>query len=156
MKLIAAVSDDWGIGFDNNLLFKIKEDMQFFKEKTTGHAVVMGRKTYESIGKPLPNRENYVLTRNTEYYPDNIHMIHDISEIPEDAYIIGGANIYEMMLPYCDTAYITKIHASKPCNKYFPNLDENKDWKIDTSTPCFKTTSDIYIEFITYKRKIRN
>ena len=123
MKAIVAVSDNWGIGNDNELLFHIPEDMKFFKDMTSGHSVVMGHNTYESIGKPLLNRKNYVLSRDTSLSIDGVTVIHDISQIPDDSFVIGGESIYKILLKYCDTVFVTKIHRTKKCDKYFPNLD---------------------------------
>lgn len=151
MKLIAAVSSDWGIGFNGNLLFHIPEDMRFFKEKTTGHVVVMGRKTYESIGKPLPNRENYVLTRDENYKDEKVHVIHQVDEIPKDSFVIGGQEIYNLLLPFCDIAYITKVAKHKNCDKYCPNLDSSFDWLIRDVSDIHQH-EDLMYKFITYER----
>lgn len=151
LKMIVAVDDNWGIGKDNQLLFHIPEDMRFFKDMTSGHAVVMGHKTYDSIGRPLPNRENYVLTRNWNLSIDNVHVIHDIDDIPKDAFIIGGQSLYEKMLPYCDIVYVTKIHQTKDCDRHFPNLDRKLDWET-TKTQLVETKNDGFIEFVTYER----
>lgn len=155
MQLIAAVSDNWGIGLDNELLFHIPEDMKFFKEKTTGHTVVMGRKTYESIGKPLPDRENYVLTRDEEYEDERVRVIHQIDEIPKDAFVIGGQEIYDLLLPFCDRAYITRIAKHKACNKYCPNLDMSSNWRVSESSEVFQY-EDVLYKFVTYERVIHN
>lgn len=109
MKAIVAVSDNWGIGNDNELLFHIPEDMKFFKNMTSGHPVVMGHNTYESIGKPLPNRKNYVLSRDKSLSIDGVTVIHDISQIPDDSFVIGGESIYKILLKYCDIVFVTKI-----------------------------------------------
>ena len=170
MKAIVAVSDNWGIGNDNELLFHIPEDMKFFKDMTSGHSVVMGHNTYESIGKPLPNRKNYVLSRDTSLSIDGVTVIHDISQIPDDSFVIGGESIYGILLKYCDTVFVTKIHRTKKCNKYFdivfltkkkkkkkcnkyfPNLDEKSEWKI-ISKKSITTSRNEQIDFITYKKE---
>lgn len=152
MKAIVAVSDNWGIGNDNELLFHIPEDMKFFKDMTSGHSVVMGHNTYESIGKPLPNRKNYVLSRDTSLSIDGVTVIHDISQIPDDSFVIGGESIYGIPLKYCDTVFVTKIHRTKKCNKYFPNLDEKSEWKI-ISKKSITTSRNEQIDFITYKKE---
>ena len=159
MNLIAAVDNNWAIGKDNQLLFHIPEDMKFFKSKTSGHPVVMGRKTYESIGKPLPNRENIILTRNPDYHPDRCTTVNTIPQLIEhlskkyaiqDIYIIGGEMIYQKLLPFCDTAYITKIYEKKDANKFFPNLDDMQDWHI-TAQSEVKNYEGIHYQFLTYQ-----
>ena len=155
MQLIAAVSSNWGIGLDNELLFHIPRDMKFFKEKTTGHAVVMGRKTYESIGKPLPDRENYILTRDENYEDERVYVIHRIDEIPRDAFVIGGEEIYDLLLPFCDRAYITRIAKYKACNKYCPNLDMSPNWRVVENSEVFQY-EDVSYKFVTYERVIHN
>ena len=152
MKAIVAVSDNWGIGNDNELLFHIPEDMKFFKDMTSGHSVVMGHNTYESIGKPLPNRKNYVLSRDKSLSIDGVTVIHDISQIPDDSFVIGGESIYKILLKYCDTVFVTKIHRTKKCNKYFPNLDENPEWKITSRKPIM-TSNDGQIDFLIYEKE---
>lgn len=158
MNLIAAVDNNWGIGKGQDLLFHIPEDMQFFKAKTKGHPVVMGRKTFESIGKPLPQRENIILTTNTQYHPQGCTVINSIPKLIEylsnkyaipDIYIIGGEMIYQKLLPYCDIAYITKIYETKDADKFFPNLDEKGDWHIASQSEM-KEYQGIKYQFLTY------
>ena len=119
MNLIAAVDKNWAIGYQNKLLTSIPEDMKFFRQTTTGKVVVMGRKTLESFPgkKPLKNRTNIVLTKNPSYQAEGAIVVHNEDELREELkkydsnelYVIGGGSIYEMLIPYCDTAYITKI-----------------------------------------------
>ena len=119
MNLIAAVDENWAIGYQNKLLTSIPEDMKFFRETTTGKVVVMGRKTLESFPgkKPLKNRTNIILTKNPSYQVEGAVMVHDLDELhkelekynSEDIFVIGGESIYRQLLDECDTAYITKI-----------------------------------------------
>lgn len=176
---IAAVDANWGIGYNGELLEQIPADMKFFKENTTGNIVVMGRKTQDSLPKKyLPNRLNFVVTNNqNKINMDDIiyGTLEDIktlfknvavleagrqvleveNEIPavKDIYIIGGASIYEQLLPYCDKAYITKIYKShKNVDSYFPNLDKmEEEWQlIEESSPV--NHKDFYYSFTTYVR----
>lgn len=166
---IAAVDVDWGIGFNGQLLEHIPADMKFFKEKTMGQLVVMGRKTWDSLPKkPLEGRQNLIITNsipddpsvqtvfwnldtfiNTEldfYFKNRNLMGYDI-------YIIGGASIYKQLLPYCDKAYITKIYKShENVDSYFPNLDSmNEEWAlVEESSPA--SYKDFYYSFATYQR----
>lgn len=162
MKLIAAVDVNWGIGNKNKLLVSIPADMKQFREKTTGHVVVMGRKTLESFpaSNPLKNRTNIVLTANKSYKAKDAIIVHTKEELMEtlgnydsdDIFVIGGGSIYNMLLPYCDTAYITKIDHAYQADTYFPNLDEMDDWsmtKVSEEQTCF----DLEYVFAEYKKK---
>lgn len=142
MNLIVSVDKNWGIGKNNKLLFSLKGDMEFFKEKTMGKAVIMGRKTLDSLpdGKPLKNRVNIVLTRDTGFKRDGVIVCRSVDEALEktkaypDVFVIGGGEIYKLLLPYCDTAYVTKIPQSADAEVFMVNLDERKDWKMIKST----------------------
>lgn len=143
ISAIVCVDKNWGIGYQGKLLTHIPDDMKFFKEMTTNNVVIMGRKTYESLTiKPLPNRTNIVVTSKSnniknedgtmfvsmEFIKRYLETLSPIS--PINYYIIGGGQIYKELLPYCHTAYVTKINCSyKNVDTYFPNLDEMKDWE---------------------------
>lgn len=132
MNLIVAVDKNWGIGYQNNLLVRIPADQRFFRETTTGKVVIMGRKTLESFpgGQPLKNRTNIVISKDKNYQVKGAIVVHSIEEalqkvedIPtEDIYVIGGASIYEQMLPLCDTAHITKIDYAYQADTFFQTL----------------------------------
>lgn len=142
MKIIAAVSEDWGIGKDGDLLFSIPKDMKFFREKTLGSAVVMGRKTLDSFpgGNPLKNRTNIVLTNDKDFSRAGVIVCHSKQEVLDtiknlpQVFIIGGEMIYSMFLDDCDTAYITKVQAKSDCDKYLDNLDELTQWTLEYET----------------------
>ncbi len=161
MKAIAAVDKNWAIGNKNRLLTSIPADMKFFREKTNGHVVVMGRKTLESFpnGLPLKNRTNIVLTANRSYQVKDAVIVHTQEELleelknydSEDIYIIGGESIYHMMIPYCDTAYITKIDHAYEADTYFPNLDEMEDWQM-TEESEEQTCFDLEYVFTKYEK----
>lgn len=161
MNMILSVSLDWGIGKDNDLLFHVKEDMQFFRRTTMGKCVVMGRKTLESFpdAKPLPKRDNVVLTRSEDYSPEGVTVCHNVQEVldyvkkydSDDVFVIGGAQVYELFMPYCNKIYLTKFKASKPCDRYFANLDENNEWKCVMTVP--REYSGLEFEFTLYERK---
>lgn len=139
MKTIVAVDSRWGIGKNNGLLFRLPEDMKHFKEKTMGKVVVMGSNTLLSFpcGKPLKNRTNIVLWPNGEKRNDCI-VVDSLDELSsvlkdyptDDTFIVGGAMFYRTMLPYCDTAYITKVRADGEAAVFFENLDELPDWEL--------------------------
>ena len=140
MNIIVAADQNWAIGKDNKLLISIPADMKFFRTTTTGKVVVMGRKTLESFpgGQPLKKRTNIVLTRDKNYKVKDAIVVHSIEEVleelkkydSEDVYVIGGDSIYSQMLPYCDTAHVTKIDFAYEADSWFPNLDEDPEWKI--------------------------
>lgn len=132
MKIIAAADANWAIGYRGDLLVRIPEDLKFFRDMTLGKTVIMGRKTLDSLpgGRPLPGRKNVVLTRDLGYQKENVIVIHNLTEVFQfpEAFVIGGASIYQQLLPYCDTAYITKICKAFPADVYFPNLKKDKNW----------------------------
>lgn len=161
MKAIAAVSEKWGIGKDNQLLFHLKEDMEYFRQMTTGNVVVMGRKTLESFPgqRPLKNRTNIVLTSNQDYAPEGCVVVHSIEELleevkkySEDVFVIGGGKVYKQLLPHIKTAYITRVYATPEADTFFPNLDRDKRWEVIDCTPL-KNEGSTYFRFVTYKKK---
>ena len=162
MNAIAAVDANWALGNKNRLLTSIPADMKFFREKTMGHVVVMGRKTLESFpnGLPLKNRVNIVLTANRSYKVKDAIIVHTKEELLEELkkydsnelYVIGGGSIYEMLIPYCDTAYITKIDHVYAADTYFPNLDQMDDWEM-TEVSEEQTCFDLEYVFAKYERK---
>ncbi len=162
MKMILSADRNWAIGKDNKLLVKIPADMKMFREKTTGKAVVMGRKTLESFpnGLPLKNRTNIVLTRKQEYKVKGAIVAHSKAELDielkkydsDDIYIIGGESIYRMLLDECDTAYVTKINYAYEADTYFPNLDEDVNWEIVEESEE-QTYFDLEYRFLEYKRR---
>lgn len=162
MNAIAAVDANWAIGNKNRLLTSIPADMKFFREKTMGHVVVMGRKTLESFpnGLPLKNRVNIVLTENRSYKVKDAIIVHTKEELlkelkkydSNELYVIGGGSIYEMLIPYCDTAYITKIDYVYAADTYFPNLDQMDDWEM-TEVSEEQTCFDLEYVFAKYERK---
>lgn len=162
MKLIVAVDKNWAIGKENKLLVSIPADMKFFRTKTANKVVVMGRKTLESFpnGQPLKNRTNIVLTRNQDYEVKGAVVVHDLDTLLEEikkyssdeVYCIGGDSIYKLLLPYCDTAYVTKIDFAYEADTYFPNLDEMPEWKLAGESDE-QTYFDLEYVFATYEKK---
>lgn len=162
MNLIVAADKNWAIGKDNKLLVSIPADMKFFRQTTTGKVVVMGRKTLESFpnGLPLKNRVNIVLTRNEDCRVKDAAVVHTKDELMEelkkydsgDVYVIGGASVYEMLLPECSVAHVTKIDHEYEADTYFPDLDENPEWEI-TGESEEQTYFDLEYTFLRYERK---
>ena len=161
MNLIVAVDKNWAIGLSNKLLVSIPADMKFFRETTSGKVVAMGRKTLESFpgGQPLKNRTNIVLTKDLNYKVKDAvvvgtleEMVEELKKYPsEDIYVIGGESVYRQLLPYCDTAYVTKIDHICEADTFFPNLDEMKDWKM-TGVTEEQTYFDLEYVFAKYER----
>lgn len=159
MKAILSADKNWGIGCQNKLLIQIPSDMKFFREKTAGRTVVMGRKTLESLpgGQPLKNRRNIVLTKNPEFTVRGAEVVHSAEELREvlgdegEVYVIGGGAIYELLLPYCDTVYVTKIDFAYQADTFFPNLDESPEWRLAEESEE-QTCFDIEFTFRTYRR----
>ncbi len=138
MNLIVAVDRNWAIGRENKLLCSIPADMKFFRETTSGHIVVMGRKTLESFpgGRPLKKRVNVVITKSPSYEKEGAVIMHSVPEALQyleqfdtgEVFVIGGESIYRQMLPYCDTAYVTCIDEAFPADTWFPNLEKDESW----------------------------
>ncbi len=137
MELIVAVYDDWGIGCGGTQPIALLADRKFFREMTRCAAVIVGRRTLADFpgGKPLPGRLNIVLTRQEANIPGAVvcHSPQEAVEAARDAArvtIIGGGSVYRQMLPLCDTAYVTKVHATPESDTFFPNLDLDPDWTL--------------------------
>ncbi|MBQ6129011.1 MAG: dihydrofolate reductase [Lachnospiraceae bacterium] len=140
MKCIAAVDNNWAIGFKGKLLVSIPNDQKMFRNETQGKVVVLGRKTLETFpgGLPLKMRTNIILTRNRDYSVKDAVVVRDDEELfaelsgydSDDIYIIGGDSVYKRYIKYCDTAIITKIDQSYESDAFFPNLDEDPDWEM--------------------------
>ena len=160
MNIIVAADKNWAIGKDNKLLVSIPADMKFFRETTKGNIVVMGRKTLESFpqGQPLQKRVNIVISSNPDYQVQGAVVVHSVEEALEECkkyegevYVIGGESIYRAMLPYCDTALVTKIDHAYAADTYFPNLDEDPEWELTGETEE-QTYFDLEYVFTKYER----
>lgn len=131
VSIIAAVGKNYELGKNNDLIWHFKEDMKFFRETTSGNTVIMGRKTFESLPKALPNRKNIVITSNPDYRAEGAFTAGSISEAMKlaqgsDIFIIGGAKIYEQFLPLSDKIYLTQIEAEcDTADTFFPHFDKS-------------------------------
>ena len=162
MNMIVNVDNNWAIGYRNSLLVRIPSDMKFFRQETTGKVIVMGRKTLESFpgGQPLKNRINIVLTTDLAYQVKGAVIVHDLEELKEalkpydseNIYVIGGESIYRQLLPYCDTAHVTRVCNTYQADTWFPNLDELPDWEL-TGESEEQTYFDLEYYFLRYERK---
>ena len=159
MKIILAVDENRGIGKGNEMLFHLSTDLKHFKEETIHNIVIMGRNTYESMGSGLTDRENIVLSRNTDYRLDDAKVFNDHKEVlsfvensPNEAYVIGGSQIVDIFLPFCNEAIITKIYASRDADTYLHNFDKDNNFEIINKSGINKENG-IKFEYITYRRK---
>lgn len=160
MNLIVAVDSNWAIGKENKLLVSIPQDMKFFRETTKGKVVAMGRKTLESFpqGRPLANRVNIVISHNPDYQVKDAIVVHSVEEAMQESkkhegevFVIGGESIYRAMLPYCNTAYVTRTDHVYEADTWFPDLDKNPDWQ-KTAEADEQTYFDLEYVFAKYER----
>ncbi len=160
MKCILSADNNWAIGLHNSLLIRIPSDMKNFRTVTTGHTIIMGRKTLESFPQkaPLPNRTNIILSKDPQYKVKDAIVVHSVEDAIAEAektgteiFVIGGETVYRQFLPYCDEALVTRIRHSYEADAFFPNLDEDPEWELveeGEEQTCF----DIEFSFNRYKR----
>ena len=156
LTIIVGIDAKRGIGIANKLPWRLPEDMAHFKRTTTGHPIIMGRKTFDSIGRPLPNRRNIVITRNAGWHKDGVETVNSVDAAialagAEEVFIIGGAQIYEEALPRADRLIVTEIDRQFDCDAFFPAIDPAR-WK-ETSRETFHSdTNDFDYAFVIYER----
>ena len=160
LSIIVAIAQNNVIGRDNQLIWHIPDDLKRFKQITTGHTIIMGRKTFESIGRVLPNRKHIVLSKNTKLniesenvkVLDNVNMLDKYISSEEEAFVIGGDSIYKLLMPYVTKMYITRIKQDFQGDAYFPEIN-SKEWKIISRKPGIKNEENPYdYEYIDYER----
>lgn len=159
LSLIVAKSNNNVIGNNNQLIWHIKDDLKRFKNLTTNHNIIMGRKTFESLGRVLPNRIHIVFTRDTNYTinNENVIIVNSLEQIKKyiddenENFVIGGSQIYKMLLPYCKKMYITQINKDFDGDVYFPVIDE-KEWKIISKEKGPKDDNEFEYEYILYEK----
>lgn len=167
LSIIVAVAQNGAIGRNNELLWHISEDLKYFKSTTTGHPVIMGRKTYESIGRPLPGRRNIVLTRGAMEIPpiknpqttsmevvNSLDEIYRIAQGDEEFFVMGGGMLYNETFGKADFLYLTRIYAeAENADTFFPEVD-GKEWEVVRESPLqHDEENDIDFKFIVYKRR---
>jgi len=160
ISIIVAVSEDWGIGKNNELLWHLPEDLKRFKSLTFGNTVIMGKKTWESLPRrPLPGRKNIVLTDIIDENFDGSVTAYSIEDAlsrcgkGEEIFIIGGGSVYEQFMPIADRLYITHVHESSPADVYFPVID-HKTWKvIEKEEFIFNEANSISYTYVIYERR---
>ena len=159
MTLILVADNDWAIGKNGDLLARLPADMKRFREITTGHTVVMGRKTYESFPKrPLPDRVNCVISRSETAIEGAVvfgsieAFLEYAKDIKDEIFVIGGGEIYRQMLPYCNKAYITRVYENFGGDTFFTDIDALPEWEAVETSELIETNG-YNIRFINYVRK---
>lgn len=160
LSIIVAKSRNNVIGKDNKLIWKIPDDLKRFKNLTTNHTIIMGRKTFESLGRVLPNRKHIVLTNDINYKVDNqnVIVINNVKELEqyivdnEEHFVIGGAMIYKLLLPKCNKLYITEIDKDFEGDTFFPEI-EKEDWEILKEEIGPKDDNEFTYKYVDYARK---
>lgn len=160
LSIIVAIAKNSAIGKGNNLLCHISEDLKYFKKTTLNSPVIMGRKTWESLPKkPLPNRENIIISRNPYYKAEGGRLITSLDEAitlrndERECFVIGGEEIYRALLPYCQRLYITQIDKEFEADTFFPTLDLNNWEEVSKSETHYDINQNIGFRFVVYKRK---
>lgn len=155
VALIWAMAENRVIGIENKMPWYLPKDLQFFKEQTMAKPVIMGRKTYDSIGRPLPGRKNIIVSRNTDLKIPNCDVVHSLEAAlemadahceltsTEEIIVMGGAEIYKQALPYANKLYITKVHAEVEGDAFFPEYDESQ-WQEVSREECKKEGTGEY------------
>lgn len=156
--MIAAAAENNALGKDNDLVWHLPDDFKRFKDLTTGHHIIMGRKTFESFPKPLPNRTHVVITRKKDYKREGAVVVHSLEDALELAkkdpqpFIIGGGEIYKLALPHADKIELTRVHGSFEADAFFPEIDEDR-WDLVASS--FHPTDSRHkyaFTYLTYER----
>ena len=161
LSMIAALSTNNVIGRDNQVPWRLRTDLKRFKALTMGHHLIMGRKTYESVGRPLPGRINVVITRQPDYAPEGVTVLHSLEEAirvaeqagDKEAFIAGGAEIYAQAMHRADRMYLTRVHAEVEGDTWFPDFDDVSEWRL-TDSEHFDADdkNDFPFSFLTYDR----
>ncbi|MFS0863277.1 dihydrofolate reductase [Fredinandcohnia sp. 179-A 10B2 NHS] len=159
ISLLLAMDKNQLIGKDNDLPWRLPADLAYFKRVTMGHPIIMGRKTYDSIGRPLPGRENIIVTRDRNYQVEGCKVVHSIDEIvqlgsetKEELFVIGGSEIFKEILPYADRLYITEIDEVFEGDTYFPAFKKN-EWNLISSEKGIKDEKNPYeYTFLVYEK----
>ena len=159
ITLVAAIASNNVIGKENSLPWNIPEDLKRFKQMTSGHTILMGRKTFDSIGRPLPNRQNIVMTKDENFEQEGIKVINDfdealelIKESNEDVFVIGGSKIYELFEPVSNSLAITRILKDFEGDAFFPDINWDL-WQIEKEENFFDEKSNIECKLIEYSKK---
>jgi len=165
LSMIVAVAENGVIGRNNSLPWYLPNDLKYFKQTTMGKPVIMGRKTYESIGKPLPGRTNIVITRQADYQPEGVKVVNSVEAAKElaesvclidgqdEAMIMGGAEIYALSLPYTDRLYLTEVHADVQGDAFFPEYDKSRWQEVAREDFAAEGPNPYSYSFVVYEAK---
>lgn len=169
MRMIVAVDRNWGIGYRGELLARVRADMRRFASLTTGGVVILGSKTLATFpgGRPLKNRTNIILSRREDFSPEGAVIVRSIEELlcelkkyaDDSVFVIGGTSVYELLLPYCDYAYVTEFDKEFIADSHITNLDKSPDWELvycgcdQTSDPETDSEGEMVYRFKEYRRK---
>jgi dihydrofolate reductase len=160
LSIIVAIAENNAIGIKNQMPWHIPEDFKNFKKTTLGHTIVMGEKTFESIGRALPGRKNVIMTLLEDYKADGVTFIHsldalvDMAKGDEEVFVIGGATIYKLALPHADKLYLTLVKTKIDGDAFFPEIDLEKDFKVvKESELLFSDKQGLHYQFIEAVRK---
>lgn len=161
VNVIAALARNRVIGIENRLPWRLPEDLAHFKALTLGHPVLMGRKTFESLGRPLPGRLNIVISRNPDYRPDGVTRADSISTAlaacgdHDDVFFIGGAELYAQVIPLADRLYLTEVDIEVAGDAWFPEFDRMQFEEIERQTHIGEKADRLHFDFVIYTRKLR-
>ena len=159
VSMICAMAENRGIGYKNTLPWKLSNDLQHFKALTIGKPIIMGRKTFDSIGKPLPGRKNIILSRNKDLKVEGCEVFQSFDDIKnackdeEEICIIGGDQIYQLLFDYADTLHLTQIHAEIVADAFFPDFDQSQWEQISCEKHSADRRNDYDYSFTTLKKK---
>jgi len=159
ISIIAAIGENRELGFRGDIPWHLPEDFKRFKELTMGHPVIMGHRTFESIGKPLPGRTNIVLTKSPDFHADGCRVVASLDEAldaakgSDEAFVIGGGQIYHLAMSIAQKLYLTKVHGIFEADTFFPEWSE-REWRLVSSAPHVKDGKNAFdYEFCVYERK---
>ena len=159
VSLIAALAQNRVIGIANRLPWKLPEDLAHFKALTLGHPILMGRKTFESLGRPLPGRRNIVITRNADYQPAGCETVTslpaaiDLCQEAEEIFFIGGAELYKQVLPQVDRLYLTEVQIEAQGDAWFPEFDRDMFCEINRESQMGEKGDPLRFDFVVYERR---
>ncbi len=158
MQAIVSVDQNWAIGRGGDQLCYISTDLKRFKALTSGHPVILGRKTLATFpgGRPLPGRRNLILSRDPAFAVEGAEVYRDLASLlaaaPQDSFVIGGESVYRAMLPYCERAYVTKVMSTFEADTYFPDLDALPEWEVAEREEPLEENG-LKFQYFTYRRK---
>lgn len=160
LSLIVAMAQNGAIGKDNDLLWHISDDLKHFKSLTMGHPVIMGRRTFESLPfKPLPKRRNIVLTHDQAFAHEGVEVVHTLDEMfqlirgEDEAFVIGGASVYKLLLPYVSRLYITWVYRDFDADTYFPPVSLSEYRQLSATPQQTDSASGLTYSFVNYQRR---